>query len=73
MLALGGRRLRNGAIRLDRSGCGRGGLKPANIAAARERYGRAQENGRSPKAAAHSGLTPSRKLCHFSYSYYQAS
>src|SRR5258708_25204552 len=73
MLALGGRRrsdrrtigLDDGTWRRRRGG----GLEPAHVAAGGEHKTCAQQNGRSPKAAAHPSLAPSRKLSHVSYSY----
>ena len=68
MLAFGGRRLHHGAVGFYRGCRGGGGLKPAHLAAGRERQASAQQDGRSPKAAAHPSLAPSRQLRHFSYS-----
>ena len=70
MLALGGRRLRDRARRLCRACRRGGGLKPADIAAGGQRKNGAQQDGRSPKAAAHSNLAPSRKPSHSNYSYF---
>ncbi len=68
VLALGGRGLRN-CPGLERA-CGRDrGLKLGDIAAGGKRKGRAQQHRRSPKAAAHPGLVPSRAFCHVSHSY----
>ena len=55
-------RLRDGRAPAWRRGrCRRRrGLKPAHVAAGGKREGRAQQDGRSPKAAAHPGLVPSR-------------
>jgi hypothetical protein len=61
--------LRDDAIGLrgaDDRGCG---LEPAEIAAGGERERYAQQDGRSPKAAAHRSVAPSRKPCHSNYSY----
>ena len=68
MLALGGRRLHHGAVGLDRVGRRRGGLEPAHVAAGGKREGGAQQDGRSPKAAAHPRLASSPKHRHFSHS-----
>jgi hypothetical protein len=70
MLALGRRRLRDGAGRLGRIACCRGGgLKPVDTtAAAGKCHGRAQQDWRSPKAAAHPYFAPACTLCHFGYS-----
>jgi len=73
MLALGGRALRDGARRFAGSGGAwrRGrGLKSADISAGGKRKGSAQQDRRSPKAAAHPGLAPSRTLCHDNHSYW---
>lgn len=72
MLALGGRRLREGANRLCRARRRGRGLEPADIAAAGKGKSRPQQEGRSPKAAAHPNLAPSRKFCHSSHSYFSS-
>src|SRR5258708_27180065 len=73
MRAHGGRRRRDRrTIGLDDGTWRRrrgGGLEPAHVAAGGEHKTCAQQNGRSPKAAAHPSLAPSRKLSHVSYSY----
>src|SRR5260221_7420992 len=74
MLALGGRRRRDRrTVGLDDGTWRRrrgGGLEPAHVAAGGEHKTCAQQDGRSPKAAAHRSLAPSRKLNHVSYSYF---
>src|ERR1700693_5668890 len=65
MLLFGGRALRHRTIGLGgRARRRRRGLEPAGIAAGGKREGRAQQNGRSPKLAAHSVLAPSRTVHH---------
>ena len=51
------------------AGRGRGGLEPVDIAAGGQAQSRAQQGGRSPKAAACPSLAPSRTPRHVSYSY----
>src|SRR5437667_726055 len=68
MLGLGGRRLRDRAVGLGRTCRRRRSLEPADIATGGQRKSRAQQGGRSPKAAARAYLAPSHKPCHSGYS-----
>ena len=70
MLFFGGGTLRDRAVGLGWIGRRRGGpgLEPADIAAGGQRETGAQQHRRSPKAAAHPFLVPSRTTSHFSYS-----
>src|SRR5581483_2597970 len=68
MLALGGRRGGNGAVRLGRRGrrrnCGRE-LEAAHVAAACERDRRTQQRCRRQNATAHSPVSPFGRPIHF--------
>ena len=70
MLALGRGRLRDGAGGLRWAAAERwgGDLKTADITAAGQRQGQAQQGRRSQKAAAHRVLAPCRTVDHFGYS-----
>ena len=71
VLALGGGRLRHRVVGLDRTGRWRDGLQlePVHVAAGGEQQACRHKDRRSPKAAAHPLLAPSRNTSHFGYSF----